>query len=83
MQDKLGVQDVNSAEMVKEELEDCIKMANYKKMKKEMEKYENLKEIKNGDLRDKQDYMKEKSRMAFRICTRMVKKVKINLTNMK
>ena len=83
---KLGVQDVNETEMVKEELEESISMADYKEMKEDMERYEKLKDIKNGDFREVQDYMSEKSldkgRMAFRIRTKMVKNVKMNFKNL-
>ena len=58
---KLGVHDVNNTEMAKEELEESISMADYKEMKEEMESYETLKDRKNGDFREPQDYMSEKS----------------------
>ena len=83
---KLGVEDVNVKEMVKEELDESIKMANYKEMKEDMEKCGKLKDVMNEDFREPQEYLKikaiDKGRMMFRIRTRMVDKVKMNFKNM-
>ena len=82
----VGVEDVNVKEVGKEELEEAVFFANQKELKEDMEKYEKLKDVKNQDFRKEQDYMNEKGlargRMAFRIRTRMVKKVKRNFRNM-
>ena len=83
---KLGIENENTAEMSKDELEERVVMANYKEMKDEMEKYEKLKTVKNEDFREPQEYMNlraiDKGRMAFRIRTRMVNKVRMNFKNM-
>ena len=83
---KLGIEDVNTEEMGKDELEERVAMANYKEMKDEMEKYEKLKTVKDEDFTEPQEYMHmraiDKGRMAFRIRTRMVNKVRMNFKNM-
>ena len=83
---KLGLNDVSKKEVVKEELEESIIMANYKEMKEEMDKCSKLKDVKDGDFREVQKYMEwkgvQKGRMAFRIRARMTKKVKANFKNM-
>ena len=81
---KLGMSDKRVME--KEEMEEAVFMYNYKEMKEDMIRYEKLKDVKDEDYRKEQDYMKEKalanSRMAFRIRTKMVKKVKMNFKGM-
>ena len=55
-------------------------------MKEEMSKYGKLKDVLNEDYRKEQVYMEEKAmdnaRMAFRVRTKMVKKVKANFKSM-
>ena len=81
----IGVEDVNKKDVGKEEQDEAIVYANQKELKEELEKYEKLKDVKNEDFRCEQDYMKEKgvdrARMAFRIRTRMVNKIKMNFKN--
>ena len=80
---KIGIKDTELS--MKEEVEEAVFNHNYKEMKEEICKYDKLKDIKDEDLREGQEYMKEKSldksRMAFRIRTKMVKKVKMNFKN--
>ena len=82
----VGLEDVSRKSVTKEEVDEAMFYQNQKEMKDEMEKYEKLKEIKNEDFRMEQKYMMEKGiergRMAFRIRTRMVKKVKMNYKSM-
>ena len=63
-------------------MEETVFFANLKEQKADMESYEKLKSIVNEDIRQEQSYMNMKGigrgRMAFRIRTRMVKKVKMN-----
>ena len=72
--------------MDKEEIHEAVFYASYKETKEEMKRYDKLKEIKDEDFRKEQDYMEERAmdtaRMAFRIRTKMVKKVKMNFKNM-
>ena len=83
---KLGLKDVSKEEVRKKELEESINMANYREMKEEMEVCEKLKLIKNDDFREVQSYMDwkgiDKGRMAFRLRSRMLKKVKANFKGM-
>ena len=83
---KLGVEYVNKKDVGKDELEETMMMANYKELKEDMEKYEKLKDVKNEDFREPQEYLKiqaiDKGRMVFRIRTRMVDKIKMNFKNM-
>lgn len=82
---EVGLENVIKKEVCKEELEEAMFYANQKLLKEEMVKYSKLDAVKDGDFRREQDYMKEKgverARMAFRIRTRMVKKVKMNFKN--
>ena len=82
----LGVKDANKEMLEKEELEDAVFCHEYKEMKEEMSKCEKLKDVRNEDFRKEQEYMEEKgmgnARMAFRIRTKMVNKVKANFKNM-
>merc|ERR1719509_344437 len=82
----LGVKDANKEVLEKDELEDAVFCHEYKEMKEEMSKCEKLKDIRNEDFRKEQGYMEEKgmgnARMAFRIRTKMVNKVKANYKNM-
>ena len=82
----IGVEDMNLENVDKGEVDEAILYANMKEMKVEMEKCEKLKEVKNEDFRKEQDYLMEKSvdkgRMAFRLRSRMVPKVKMNFKNM-
>ena len=77
---------MNLENVDKGEVDEAILYANMKEMKVEMEKCEKLKEVKNEDFRKEQDYLMEKSvdkaRMAFRLRSRMVPKVKMNFKNM-
>ena len=82
---EVGLENVYEKEVGREELEEAIFYANQKMMKEEMLKYEKLKSVKDGDFRKEQEYMEEKgverARTAFRIRTRMLKKVKMNYKN--
>ena len=82
----VGVEDINVKEVDKEELNEAILYANMKEMKLELERYGKLEDVKREDFRKEQDYMKEKAvdkaRMAFRLRTKMVPKVKMNYKNM-
>ena len=82
---EVGLENVYKKEVVREELEEAMFYANQKMIKEEMLKYEKLKSVKDGDFRTEQEYMEEKgverARTAFRIRTRMLKKVKMNYKN--
>ena len=82
----VGVEDINVKHVAKEELDEAILFANMKETKLEMEKSEKLKDVRNGDFRKEQDYMKmkglDRARMAFRIRTKMVQRVKMNFKSM-
>ena len=82
----VGLEDVSKKRVTKEEVDEAIFFANQKEIKEEMIKYEKLKDIKNEDFRKEQKYMEEKGiergRMAFRVRTKMVKKVKMNFKSM-
>ena len=82
----IGVEDMNLENVDKGEVDEAILYANMKERKVEMEKCEKLKEVKNEDFRKEQDYLMEKSvdkgRIAFRLRSRMVPKVKMNFKNM-
>ena len=82
---EVGLENVNKKEVCKEEIEEAMFYGNQKLLKEEMEKYSKLDAVKGGDFRREQDYLKEngieRARMAFRIRTRMVKKVKMNFKN--
>ena len=77
---------MNEKSIDKNEIEDGIFYSNYKDMKTEMEKYEKLEDIKHEDFRKEQDYMHgksvEKARLAYRIRTKLVNRVKMNFKNM-
>ena len=70
----------------KKDIEEAIFYSNYKEMKEELGTYEKLKTIKDKDFTKEQDYLNEKSiekaRMAYRIRTKMVQRVKMNFKNM-
>ena len=82
----LGVKDANKEMLEKDVLEDAVFCYKYKEMEEEMSKCEKLKDVMNEDFRKQQEYMEEKgvgnARMAFRIRTKMVNKVKANFKNM-
>ena len=83
---QIGVADVNEKSIDKNEIEDGIFYLNYKDMKAEMEMYEKLEDIKHEDFRKEQEYMHgkpvEKARLAYRIRTKLVNRVKMNFKNM-
>ena len=58
---------------------------NYKEMKDDINKCEKLEDVKHEDMRELPEYIKEKgiekSRMAFRVRTKMVKTIKMNFKN--
>ena len=68
--------------MTKEELDEAIYYHNYKEMKMEVNSYKKLEIIEDDDFRELPDYMKDKSiknaRMAFRIKSGMVNRIKMN-----
>ena len=70
----------------KTDIEEYIFYHNYKEMKQELASYKKLEEIKNEDFREIQKYMEIKAiakvRMAFRIRSKMVKKIKMNFKSM-
>ena len=82
---EVGLENVYEKEVRKEEVEEALFYANQKMIKEEMMRYEKLKSVKDGDFRKEQEYMKEKgverARTAFRIRTKMLKKVKMNYKN--
>ena len=83
---EIGIRDVNTEMVRKEELEEAVAYADYKEMKEEMNKYDKLKQVKDADMRKEQDYMHEKAvdkaRKAFRLRTKMTKCVKMNYKNL-
>ena len=83
---QIGVTDVNKESVGKGEIDDGIFYSNYKDVKTEMERYEKLEDIKHEDFRKEQAYMHyksvEKARLAYRIRTKLVNRVKMNFKNM-
>ena len=79
---EIGVEDINENEVTKDELDEAIYYHNYKEMKLEVFSYKKLEEIQNEDFRELPDYMHDKSienaRMAFRIKSGMVNRIKMN-----
>ena len=79
---KIGLYNINGYHVDKKDIEEHILYHNYKEFKEDMEKYDKLEEIKNEDIREVQSYMKmrsvEKVRMAFRIRSKMVTKIRLN-----
>ena len=79
---EIGIDNINEKEITKEELDDAIYFHNYKEMKLEVSSYKKLETIKDEDFRELPDFMNDKSnknaRMAFRIKSGMVNKIKIN-----
>ena len=83
--DEVKIDDVNFNKVKKEDIKEAIFMNHYKDMKKEMEKYSKLEDIKNEDYRSEKEYMKQKSiediRRQFRIRTKLVTIFKDNFRN--
>ena len=81
----LGVANINNVEVTKEELEEALFFHNYKEMKGDINKCEKLEDVKHETMRELSEYIKEKgiekSRMAFRVRTTMVKTIKMNFKN--
>ena len=79
---EIGIDNINEVEVTKEELDEAIYYHNYKEMKLEVCSYKKLESIKNEDFRDLPEYMHDRSienaRMAFRIKSGMVNKIKMN-----
>ena len=82
----VGMEDINEKSLTKDEVDEAIFYADQKELKEDMERYEKLKGVKNEDFRKEQEYLNEKgvvrARMAFRIRSRMVNKVKCNFKSM-
>ena len=80
--EEIGVSNINEEDVSKEELEDGIYYHNYKEMKLDISGYKKLEAIKHDDLTELPDYMNDKSienaRMAFRIRSGMVNRIKTN-----
>ena len=80
--EKIGIKNINEEEVSKEEVEG-IYYHNYKELKIEVSGYKKLEAVKNDDFTVLPDYMDDKnienSRMAFRIKSGMVDKIKMNL----
>ena len=55
------MEDVNLKDVGKGELDEAILNANLKEIREEMEKCEQLKDVKNEEFRKKQTYLMEKS----------------------
>ena len=83
---EVGLRNLNEGEVTKREIEEAIFYSNYKEMKGELEKYDKLAAIKDEDFTKEQEYMHEKAiekaRIAYRIRTKMVQRVKMNYKNM-
>jgi hypothetical protein len=79
---KVGIPNINKEDVSKEEIEEAVFFHNYKEMKESINEYEKLEDIKHEDMRELPDYMKEKgiekSRMTFRVRSKMVKTIKMN-----
>ena len=83
---EVGLENVYEKEARKEEVEEALFYANQKMIKEEMMRYEKLKSVKDGDFRKEQEYIMEekgveRTRIAFRIRTKMLKKVKMSYKN--
>ena len=80
---QIGLENIDEADIKKEEIEENVYYHNYKEMKDRMESYDELEDIKNDDFRKMQSYREIKSidrvRMAFRIQSKMLKKIKMNM----
>ena len=80
--ENIGVKNINEEDVSKEEVEEGIYYHDYKKLKIEVSGYKKLEAIKNDDFTELPDYMNDKnienSRMAFRINSGMVNKIKMN-----
>ena len=80
--EEIGVRNINEQDVSKEELEEAVYFHHYKEMKLEVCEYKKLESVKNDHFTELPEYMNEKSldnaRMAFRIKTEMVNKIKMN-----
>ena len=80
--EEIGVSNINEKDVSKEEIEEAVYFHHYKEMKLEVCEYKKLESVKNDDFTKLPEYMNEKSlenaRMAFRIKTEMVNKIKMN-----
>ena len=83
---QIGIPDMNKSDIPKWQIKEAIFYSHYTSMKNEMESSTKLEDIKNDDFRKIQPYFLEKSvantRLAFRIRTKMVKKIPGNFKNM-
>ena len=73
--ENIGVKNINEEDVSKEEVEEGIYYHDYKELKIEVSGYKKLEAIKNDYMNDKNI---ENSRMAFRIKSGMVNKIKVN-----
>ena len=82
---ELGLSDLNSSEVTKEEIKEAIKHHHYKDMKAELDKSKKLSDIKHEDFSKVQNYFNGKSvedtRMAFRVRSQLVPKIPCNFKN--
>ena len=83
--DEVKLENVNFNKVKKEDIKEAIFMNHYKDLKKELEKYSKLEDIKHEDYRTEKEYMKQKSiediRRQFRIRTKLVTTFKDNFRN--
>ena len=78
----IGVNNITEHMVEKETIDEAIFYHNYKEMKIDMQKYEKLEDVKDDDFRELPSYFEGKCledvRTAFRIKTKIVRKIKIN-----
>ena len=79
---EIGIPNINVKNVDVKTINEAIFFSNYREMKEEMEDKSKLEGVRNEDFREVQEYMKDKAienvRMAFRVRTKMVQKVKGN-----
>ena len=79
---KIGIEDISDNIVEKETIEEAIFYNNYKEMKIDMQRYEKLEDVKDNDFTELPSYMEWKNlediRTAFRIKSKMVRKIKMN-----
>ena len=78
----VGLDDINKKDIKKEAMEEAIFFHNYKEMKQDLQGYKKLEDVKDNGFTKIPEYMEEKSleksRMSFRIKSKMVQSIKMN-----
>ena len=75
----VGLDNLNTRMLCKEEIKEAIFYSNYKEMKEEMKRYKKMEDVQHEDFTKLPDYiMKEKSIDRVRIRSKMVNDIKMN-----